>query len=156
MDKIREIKARSDLDQAGINACFEKFAKELGLSDAEKAAANAKEEEKKAATVVKEDDEWNKEDIAELTKAIQKFPPGTAGRWKVIAEFCGHRSQKDVIKKAQELSKKREIELEESRAAAEAQTAKIAARVAEATLAAEEKEHNAQLAAKKAAKAAAG
>ena len=47
------------------------------------------EEEKKAGVV--EDAQWSKEDIALLTKAIVKFPPGTSRRWGVIAEFCGNR-----------------------------------------------------------------
>ena len=58
-------------------------------------AAKAAEEEKQskqAASV--EDSKWSKEDIANLTKAIVKFPPGTSRRWGVIAEFIGMRNQK--------------------------------------------------------------
>ena len=46
-----------------------------------------------------------------LTRAIVKFPPGTNARWKTIADYIGHRSQKEVIKKAKELSEKRSEEV---------------------------------------------
>lgn len=51
----------------------------------------AREEEEKKKEVVVEDSNWSKEDIANLTKAIVKYPPGTARRWQVIAEQCGNR-----------------------------------------------------------------
>lgn len=91
--KLQEIQARSDLDADGKKAEFESYIENLGKTDAEKAAARAREEEKKnraAATV--EDSNWTKEDIQNLTKAIVKFPPGTNQRWKVIAEYCGTRN----------------------------------------------------------------
>ena len=67
-----------------------------------------------------------------MTKAIVKFPPGTSRRWQVIAEFCGNFRQKDVIKKAQELAKRREMELEENRNAAERQAEERKQKVAAA------------------------
>ena len=104
----------------------------MSQSDAEKAAAKAVEEEKKSKqAAVVTDSNWSKEDIANLTKAIVKFPPGTSRRWGVIAEYCGMRNQKEVIKKAQELATKRTNELEANRAAteqkAEERKAKLAA-----------------------------
>ena len=47
------------------------------MSQEEIAAKRAQEEEKKTVINV-EDKDWSKEDIANLTKAIVKFPPGTA------------------------------------------------------------------------------
>lgn len=69
------------------------------MTDAQRAAL-AKEKEDQAKKEVVEDEKWTKEDIALLTKAIVRFPPGTSQRWKTIAEFCGYRNQKEVIKKA--------------------------------------------------------
>jgi len=64
------------------------------MSEAERAAIVAKKaaEEEKKKVVVVTDKEWSAEDIALLTKAIAKFPPGTSQRWKVITEFCGMRN----------------------------------------------------------------
>jgi hypothetical protein len=45
--------------------------------------------------------------VALLTRGIVKFPPGTINRWKMIAEFVGTKTQKDSIKKAQELVERR-------------------------------------------------
>ena len=76
-------------------------------AEKEEAARKAKAEEERKNTSSMEDSNWSKEDIANLTKAIVKFPPGTGNRWKVISEFCGMRNQKAVIKKAQELAQRR-------------------------------------------------
>lgn len=46
------------------------------------------------------DENWTKEEIAQLTKGIVKFPPGTVNRWQMIADFVGNKSQKEAIKKA--------------------------------------------------------
>ena len=35
-----------------------------------------------------------------------KFPGGVPNRWKVIAEFIGNRTQKEVIARAQEMAQK--------------------------------------------------
>lgn len=136
--RLREIKARSDLSQAAKNEMFDEYIQTLlGQSGAERAAAMARaEEEKKKEANNVESSNWSKEDIALLTKAIVKYPPGTARRWQVISEACGNRKQKDVIKKAQELAKRREIELEENRKAAEQQAEERKARVEAATAAA--------------------
>lgn len=74
----------------------------MSQSAADIAAARAAEEEKNKSAQINavEDSNWTKEDIALLTKAIVKFPPGTGRRWQVITEFCGQRNQKEVIKKA--------------------------------------------------------
>lgn len=47
-------------------------------------AERAKKQEVKAEVV---ELGWEKEEIANLTKAITKFPPGTVNRWNVIAQF---------------------------------------------------------------------
>lgn len=112
---MQEIKAREDLDTAGKIEAFKALIVDLNMTDAQRAAAAKAAEEAKAKEVVVEDDKWSKEDIQNLTKAIVRFPPGTSQRWKVIAEYCGVRNQKEVIKKAQELATKRQNELEENR-----------------------------------------
>ena len=73
------------------------------------------EEEKKHAVVEKDNGGWSNEEIAALTKAITRFPPGTTQRWKTIAEYVESRSQKDVIKKAQELAERRNKDVDERR-----------------------------------------
>lgn len=45
-----------------------------------------------------------------MTKGIVKFPPGTKDRWQTIAMYVGSKTQKDCIKKAQEIAKKREMD----------------------------------------------
>ena len=109
---LRQIQAREDVDQAGKVELWTTHVNEMSQSAAERAAAKAAEEEKKNKVASVEDSNWSKEDIALLTKAIVKFPPGTGRRWAVIAEFCGQRNQKEVIKKAQELAARRQNELE--------------------------------------------
>ena len=109
---LRELQAREDVDQAGKIELWKVHVTEMSQSAAERAAAKAAEEEKKNKVAAVEDSNWSKDDIAMLTKAIVKFPPGTGSRWKVIAEFCGMRNQKEVIKKAQELAQRRQNELE--------------------------------------------
>lgn len=66
-----------------------------------------------------EDSNWTKDDIALLTKAVVKFPPGTNQRWKTIADYMGGRSQKDIIKKAKELAEKRADEVKNNRTQAQ-------------------------------------
>lgn len=66
---------------------------------------------------------WSNEEIAMLTKGVTRFPPGTTQRWKTISEFVGSRSQKDVIKKAQELAERRNKEGDDRRDAAVAAAA---------------------------------
>ena len=133
--KLREIQAREDVDQAGKADLWTTHINEMSQSAAELAATKAAEEEKKTKLASVEDSNWTKEDIALLTKAIVKFPPGTGRRWQVIAEYCGNRNQKEVIKKAQELATKRQNELEQNRTAteqkAEERRAKAAAAAAQ-------------------------
>ena len=65
-----------------------------------------KEKEEQKETLIESG--WSKEEIALLTKGIVKFPPGTKDRWATIADFVATKSQKEVIKKAQEIAQKRE------------------------------------------------
>lgn len=52
--------------------------------------------------------EWSADEVAQLTKGIAKFPPGTVNRWKVIADFVQSHNQKEVIQKAKEIQEKQE------------------------------------------------
>ena len=92
LNKLEEIKAREDVDGPGKISLFETYVAEQTQTDAERAAARAVEEEKKSKQVNIEDENWSKEDIANLTKGIVRFPPGTPQRWRVITEFCGRRN----------------------------------------------------------------
>lgn len=61
-------------------------------------------------------------------KAVTKFSVGTINRWKVITDYLGGRTQKEVIKKAKELSEKRAEEVKANQAAAAAAAANKTAR----------------------------
>ena len=78
---LREIQAREDVDQAGKVELWTAHVNEMSQSAAERAAVKAAEEEKKNKVATVEDSNWSKDDIALLTKAIVKFPPGTGRRW---------------------------------------------------------------------------
>ena len=56
------------------------------------------------------DENWTNEEVKLLTKGIARYPPGTTQRWKVIADFVGTKSQKEAIKKAQEITEKRKTD----------------------------------------------
>ena len=60
------------------------------------AKTNLIEEQKKKEVVVAPKkgnvEDWSPEEIASLTKAIVRFPPGTTQRWKVIQEYVGCRT----------------------------------------------------------------
>ena len=76
-------------------------------------------EEDKLAKLKHEDKVWTPEETALLTKGIQKFPPGTVNRWKVIADFVESKNQKEVIQKAKEIQEKQTWDIEARRAAEE-------------------------------------
>lgn len=111
MAVLAEIQGRAGLDTKAKIEAWTDHIQEQTMTVAERAAlvlAKAAEEERKQKVETKgADTEWTKEQVADLTKAILKFPPGTGMRWKTIAEFCGFRNQKAVIKKAQELRDQR-------------------------------------------------
>jgi len=66
-------------------------------------------EEKKAEELKKSKEaQWSKDEIALLTKAIVRFPPGSTDRWKTVADFIGTKNSKEVIAKAQEIASRRE------------------------------------------------
>jgi len=71
--------------------------------------------EKAKEEAVEEQGGWRPEEIALLTKGITRWPPGATQRWKTIAEYVGSRSQKEVIKKSQELVDRKNAEMEEKR-----------------------------------------
>jgi len=133
IEKVTQIKASLKNQEDRIKA-FKEFVEEMIQTEAEGSAA--RDEENKRVELTVEDSNWSKEDIALLTKAIVRFPPGTARRWEVIADFCGNRKQKDVIKKAQELKNKRELELQMNREAEERKNEERKAMLANATAAA--------------------
>ena len=83
---------------------FEELISNKG-NQAEKEREQArKDDQAKREEEAKRINEWSAEEISKLTKAIVKFPGGIPNRWKVIADFVGDRTQKQVIAKAQELS----------------------------------------------------
>lgn len=63
-----------------------------------------KEEEKRRQEETKKIYEWSSEELSRLSKGIVKFPAGVNDRWKLISEFVGDRTQKQVIAKATEIS----------------------------------------------------
>ena len=42
-----------------------------------------------------------------LSKGMTKFPGGLSNRWKLIAEFIGTRTVKEVVRKAKEAAEKK-------------------------------------------------
>ena len=110
IEQLQKVKESESEDKIGM---FKEIVDEMFNTEKEKREQEerkkAMEEEKKAADVT--DSNWSKEEIALLTKAIIKFPPGTKQRWYTITDYIGRKSQKEVIKKAQELKNKRENEL---------------------------------------------
>ena len=62
---------------------------------------------KEEAKLASKAGEWSTEDMQNLTKACLKFPVGTVNRWKIIADFIGTKTSKEVIAKAQEIAAKR-------------------------------------------------
>ena len=46
-----------------------------------------RQEEERLAKMNQTAKEWTADEVAQLTKGITKFPPGTVNRWKVIADF---------------------------------------------------------------------
>jgi len=46
----------------------------------------------KEVKVEEKKDDWTPEEVANLTKGIVRFPPGTTQRWKCIVEFVGSRN----------------------------------------------------------------
>ena len=108
LEKIKSTKKGDKVEM------FKKDLDQLFETEKEKqeqeSSKKAEEEEKKKLEVV--DSNWTPEEIKLLTKAIVKFPPGTKQRWFVITDYIGNKTQKEVLKKAQELKNKRENELE--------------------------------------------
>jgi DnaJ family protein C protein 2 len=43
---------------------------------------------------------WSAEELSLLHKGIVKYPGGVTNRWKVISDFIGTKSVKEVIAKA--------------------------------------------------------
>lgn len=71
------------------------------------------EAQAKKVEEIKKANEWSHEEIARLTKAIAKFAGGIPNRWKVITDFVGDRTQKEVITKAQEIAERQKKAREE-------------------------------------------
>lgn len=110
---INEIEAAPTLQEYEL-----KFHKVVDLKsfEAEQAKRQLEEEKSQQVKTVTVNIEWNPEEIATLTKAIVKFPPGYVQRWQTIADFCG-KSQKVVIAKAKEIQEKSKANVEANRAA---------------------------------------
>lgn len=81
--------------------------------------------EAQQAKVAKSKD-WTSEETQNLTKGIVKFPAGTVNRWRVIADFVGSKSQKEVIAKAKELQELQQKMVEEKRLIEQKEKEKLA------------------------------
>jgi len=54
--------------------------------------------------------EWSKEEIAKLTKAILKYPVGMANRWELMAKFIGgKKTNEEVTKMVMQLKSKTKV-----------------------------------------------
>lgn len=99
LDNIKDTDTKKVEDK--FDKIIEKIIEKQQSAQKAKAAQKAEEEKEKEKKELAEDlGGWGKEEVALLTKAIVRFPPGTVQRWKVIAEFVGTRTMKEVIKKA--------------------------------------------------------
>ncbi|PFH34549.1 DnaJ domain-containing protein [Besnoitia besnoiti] len=47
---------------------------------------------------------WTPDELSLLAKGLQKFPGGTARRWKLIADLIGTKTQEEVVEKTKEMS----------------------------------------------------
>ena len=82
---------------------FDEYMQDLLLSQEERQKKQI-EKDREESKEIQIESGWTKEEIALLTKGIVKFPPGTKDRWGTIADFVASKSQKEVIKKAQEIA----------------------------------------------------
>lgn len=102
------------------DATFEsQFQEVVNAQAIKKEELNREKEAKKQEEAKKTDDDltgknWTHEDIANLTKAIVKFPPGTVDRWKVIGDAVG-KTQREVIAKAKEIQARKQRDVEAKR-----------------------------------------
>lgn len=78
---------------------FNEFITDLMMSQEERVKMQL-EKEKEETKELELDAGWTKDEIALMTKAIVKFPPGTKDRWMTISQFVGSKTQKECIKKA--------------------------------------------------------
>jgi len=44
---------------------------------------------------------------------MTKYPVGSANRWESMRDFIGSKSQKDIMKKVQDITKKKETDAED-------------------------------------------
>ncbi len=65
-----------------------------------------REDEKRRQEETKKIHDWTAEELSRLSKGIVKFPSGSTDRWKLIADFVGNRTQKQVMAKATEISQR--------------------------------------------------
>lgn len=107
LSQVYDLMSATDTDDL---QSFEAAFNNLNASEseaAERARLEAQLQEEEAKRANEFDGDWTKEEVSLLTKGIVKFPPGTVNRWKMIAEFVGTKTQKEAIKKAQELVERR-------------------------------------------------
>lgn len=55
------------------------------------------------------------DEIALLTKAVVKFPPGTRERWQTISDFIGSKSTKETIAMAKDIQERKNRAQEEKK-----------------------------------------
>ncbi|EGG18990.1 myb domain-containing protein [Cavenderia fasciculata] len=68
-------------------------------TDREKRALDSK---KSNNDVNEKEKVWTEEELAQLAKAIQKYPPGHSNRWEMVSGLIPTRTLKEVINKAKE------------------------------------------------------
>lgn len=87
------------LESSQSPEAFIEFIKEHMMSEEERVKAKVAKQQEESKEIDL-DSGWNKDEIALMTRAITKFPPGTKDRWLTVANFVGSKTQKDCIKKA--------------------------------------------------------
>lgn len=63
---------------------------------------------------------WSQEELAQLSRAVTKIPPGVQRRWELISELIPTRTSEQIIAKVQETKLKRPEELNKEKEAAAA------------------------------------
>ncbi|CBZ52368.1 hypothetical protein NCLIV_021560 [Neospora caninum Liverpool] len=78
------------------------------IKEEEQMKANARRQaERKAQEEAKRlarQSSWTPDELSLLAKGLQKFPGGTARRWKLIADLIGTKTQEEVVEKTKEMS----------------------------------------------------
>lgn len=73
------------------------FQEKIEMLNKKQKEVMAEKEEEMRKKYQKEQKPWTEPELVMLSKALQKFPTGTPGRWDKIANMIGTRSAKEVI-----------------------------------------------------------